>query len=51
MLGVVVPQVSGGALTANDVSPLLGNEAVVAILDQQRAQLSMVAKDPDALRA
>ena len=51
VLGVVVPQVSGGALTANDVSPLLGNEAVVAILDQQRAQLSMVAKDPDALRA
>jgi hypothetical protein len=51
VLGVVVPQVSGGALTANDVSPLLGNEAVIAILDRRRAQLSMVAKDPDALRA
>ena len=51
VLGVVVPEVSGGALTANDVSPLLGNEAVIAILDRQRTQLSMVAKDPDALRA
>ena len=48
-----MPRVSGGALSANDVSPLLGNEAVVAVLDPrtQRAQLSMVAKDPDALRA
>ena len=53
VLGALVPRVSGGALTANDVSPLLGNEAVVAVLDPrtQRAQLSMVAKDPDALRA
>jgi hypothetical protein len=53
VLGALVPRVSGGALSANDVSPLLGNEAIVAILDPrtQRAQLSMVAKDPDALRA
>jgi hypothetical protein len=53
VLGALVPRVSGGALTANDVSPLLGNEGVVAVLDPrtQRAQLSMVAKDPDALRA
>lgn len=53
VLGALVPRVSGGALTPNDVSPLLGNEAVVAVLDPrtQRAQLSMVAKDPDALRA
>lgn len=53
VLGALVPRVSGGALTANDVSPLLGNEAIVALLDPRtgRAQLSMVAKDPDALRA
>src|SRR4029079_16243866 len=53
VLGALVPRVSGGALSANDVSPLLGNEAMVAVLDPrtQRAQLSMVAKDPDALRA
>jgi hypothetical protein len=53
VLGALVPRVSGGALTANDVSPLLGNEAVVALLDPRtgRSQLSMVAKDPDALRA
>ena len=53
VLGAIVPRVSGGALTPNDISPLLGNEAVVAVLDPrtQRAQLSMVAKDPDALRA
>jgi hypothetical protein len=53
ILGALVPRVSGGALTANDVSPLLGNEAVVALLDPRtgRSQLSMVAKDPDALRA
>jgi hypothetical protein len=53
LLGALVPRVSGGALTANDISPLLGNEAVVALLDPRtgRSQLSMVAKDPDALRA
>jgi hypothetical protein len=53
VLGALVARVSGGALTANDISPLLGNEAVVAVLDPrtQRSQLSMVAKDPDALRA
>jgi hypothetical protein len=53
ILGALVPRVSGGALTANDVSPLLGNEAVVALLDPRtgRSQISMVAKDPDALRA
>src|SRR3954447_15399862 len=53
VLGALVPRVSGGALTANDISPLLGNEAVVALLDPRtgRAQLSMVAKDADALRA
>jgi hypothetical protein len=53
LLGALVPRVSGGALTANDISPLLGNEAVVALLDPRsgRGQLSMVARDPDALRA
>jgi hypothetical protein len=53
VLGALVGRVSGGALTANDVSPLLGNEAIVALLDprSQRSQLSMVAKDADALRA
>jgi hypothetical protein len=53
VLGALVARVSGGALTANDISPLLGNEAVVAVLDPgtQRSQLSLVAKDPDALRA
>jgi hypothetical protein len=53
ILGALVPRVSGGALTANDLSPLFGNEAVVAVLDPRtgRSQLSMVVKDPDALRA
>jgi len=53
VFGALVRRISGGALTANDISPLLGNEAVVALLDPrtQRGQLSMVAKDPDALRA
>jgi hypothetical protein len=53
LFGALVPRISGGALTANDISPLLGNEAVVALLDPrtQRGQLSMVANDPDALRA
>jgi hypothetical protein len=53
VLGALIGRVSGGALTANDISPLLGNEAVVALLDPRtgRSQLSMVAKDPDALRA
>jgi hypothetical protein len=53
VLGALISRVSGGALTANDISPLLGNEAVVALLDPRtgRAQLSMVAKDPDALLA
>jgi hypothetical protein len=53
VLGALISRVSGGALSANDISPLLGNEAVVALLDPRtrRAQLSMVAKDPDALRA
>jgi hypothetical protein len=53
VLGALVARVTGGALTASDISPLLGNEAVVAVLDPrtQRSQLSMVAKDPDALRA
>src|SRR3954467_7215978 len=52
VLGALVSRATGGALTANDISPLLGNEAVVALLDPRtgRAQLSMVAKDPDALR-
>ena len=45
LLGALVPRVSGGALTANDLSPLLGNEAVVALLDPRsgRGQLSMVS--------
>src|SRR3954447_1585677 len=52
VLGALVSRVSGGALSANDISPLLGNEAVVALLDPRtgRSQLSLVAKDPDALR-
>jgi hypothetical protein len=53
VFGALVPRISGGSLTANDISPLLGNEAVVALLDprNQRGQLSMVAASPDALRA
>jgi hypothetical protein len=53
VLGALVPRVSGGALSANDVSPLLANEAVVALLDPRtgRSQLSMVAKDADSLRS
>src|SRR4051812_10058620 len=53
VLGALVPRVSGGALSTNDISPLLGNEAVVALLDPRtgRSQMSLVAKDPDALRA
>src|SRR3954465_12251679 len=31
--GALVNRIAGGALTANDISPLLGNEAVVALLD------------------
>src|SRR3954447_18896940 len=52
VLGALVSRATGGALTANDISPLLGNEAVVALLDPRtgRSQLSMVAKDPDALK-
>src|SRR3954452_2757947 len=52
VLGALIARVSGGALSANDISPLLGNEAVVALLDPRtgRSQLSMVAKDPDALK-
>src|SRR3954465_2876095 len=52
VLGALVNRISASALTASDISPLLGNEAVVALLDPRtgRAQLSMVAKDPDALR-
>src|SRR3954470_15899632 len=52
VLGALVNRISGGALSANDISPLLGNEAVVALLDPRtgRSQLSMVAKDPDALK-
>jgi hypothetical protein len=53
VLGALVGRVTGNGLTANDISPLLGNEAVVALVDPRtgRSQLSMVAKDPDALRA
>ena len=52
VLGLLVPRVTAGALSAADVQPLLGNEAVVALLDTRtrRAQLSFVARDPDALR-
>src|SRR3954453_17392700 len=52
VLGALVNRISGGALSANDISPLLGNEAVVALLDPRtgRSQLSMVAKDSGALK-
>jgi hypothetical protein len=33
VLGALVGRVTGNALSANDISPLLGNEAVVALLD------------------
>jgi hypothetical protein len=53
VLQELVPRLTGSALTATDVQPLLGNEAVVALLDTsgRRGQLSLVAKDPDTLRA
>jgi hypothetical protein len=53
VLQELVPRLTGGALSATDVQPLLGNEAVVALLDSsgRRGQLSLVAEDPDTLRA
>ena len=53
VLGQLVPRLTNGALTASDITPLLGNEAVVAILDTntQRSQLSLVARTQDDLRA
>jgi hypothetical protein len=53
VLQELVPRLTGNALSATDVQPLLGNEAVVALLDAsgRRGQLSLVAKDPDTLRA
>jgi hypothetical protein len=53
VLGQLVPRLTNGALTATDIAPLLGNEAVVAILDPrtQRSQLSLVARNEDDLRA
>jgi hypothetical protein len=56
VLGQLVPRLTNGALRANDIAPLLGNEAVVAILDTrtERAQLSLMApsrSDLDALTA
>ena len=53
VLGQLVPRLTNGALSASDIAPLLGNEAVVAMLDTrtQRAQLSFVAKTQDDLRA
>jgi hypothetical protein len=49
----LVPRLTNGALRAVDVQPLLGNEAVVALFDARarRGQLSVVARDVDALRA
>jgi hypothetical protein len=49
----LVPRLTNGALRAVDVQPLLGNEAVVALFDARarRGQLSVVARDADALRA
>jgi hypothetical protein len=53
VLGQLVPRLTNGALGAADIQPLLGNEAVVAILDTrtQRSQLSLVARTQDDLRA
>jgi hypothetical protein len=53
VLGQFVPRLTNGALSAADITPLLGNEAVLAILDTrtQRSQLSLVARTQDDLRA
>ncbi|MEA2246275.1 MAG: hypothetical protein QOH46_804 [Solirubrobacteraceae bacterium] len=53
VLQELIPRLTGRALSATDVQPLLGNEAVVALLDPSgtRGQLSLVAEDPDTLRA
>ena len=47
----LVPRLTAGALSARDVGPLLGEEAVVALLDPRarRAQVSFVARDPSDL--
>jgi hypothetical protein len=52
VLGQLVPRLTNGALRAQDIAPLLGNEAVVALLDPdtQRSQLSFVAKDQRTLQ-
>jgi hypothetical protein len=53
VLGQLVPRLTNGALSATDIQPLLGGEAVVAMLDTrtQRSQLSLVARTQDDLRA
>jgi hypothetical protein len=53
VLGQLVPRLTNGALGAADIQPLLGNEAVVAILDTRtrRSQLSLVARTQADLRA
>jgi hypothetical protein len=53
VFGQFVPRLTNGALRASDVAPLLGNEAVVALLDTRtgRSQLSLVARTQQDLRA
>jgi hypothetical protein len=53
VLGQLVPRLTNGALRANDIAPLLGGEAVVAVLDSRtgRAQLSLVAPTQSDLNA
>src|SRR3954464_12486424 len=45
VLGQFLPRLTNGALSAADVQPLLGGEAVVAILDprQQRGEITLPA--------
>jgi hypothetical protein len=53
VLGQLVPRLTNGALSAADIQPLLGGEAVLAVLDTrtQRSQLSLVAPSTSDLRA
>jgi hypothetical protein len=51
VLQELVPRLTGGALRARDIGPLLGEEAVVGLLDPRarRAQVSFVAREPNDL--
>src|SRR3954452_15910368 len=52
VLGALVNRIAGGALTANDISPIPGMEAVVAPRDPRtgRSQFSMGDSDGGALK-